>query len=285
MLRGMVDAQPTRAQNSPIVLLITGCGAIVLAALGWMFWQLQTELQHLDARLVKVESAARAELGPLHEKLALLDAHLTEISKTTAPPDTQALTDKLQEIAAAQTQLRDDMQQLRSSNQDTRSANQQLSITNLRRAVASGHEFNAELLQLDPQWADAANPLRAWATTGIPTRTQLADELEVLAPNLLNVPDDKNFWHAAWQHLQDWITTKPLPSANANIATMAGKISRALYDIAQDQVDTALAVLPIDDARLTGFRAQAENYITAQQTLRKLEALQPAPPPAGAATP
>jgi len=249
-----------RAPIATVFALLSFAVALILA--GIYLWDRQNDrrdqinamidqLQRIDARLTKIETAVTAQ-GDAVTKLSAQTADITQSAATMAA-----------QVAA----LHNDMDHLQQTTASADQAKQNAQIAELKTAVDSGHAFGAELAQIKTGDTAALQSL----SSGITTPQQLSDELAALAPQLLTAAPKKSIWDRAMQNMKGWITPRPLPSANADTTTMAGKISRALYDLQQRDVQGALDTLPKDDARLTTFRTHAENYLAAQNALVKLE--------------
>jgi len=271
----MTEPAPPRAALIFAVLSLT---AVVLLA-GLYLWDRQNErreqnhamldqLQRIDARLSKIETTV-AEQGDAMQKLSDASSAMAQNATT---------------IAAQSVELHATLEHLQQATASTSQAQQISAFAQLKSAVNSGHAFSAELAQIHGADTSALAPLAG----GVTTPEQLEQELSTIAPALMHGKTKKDWWHQILARLSGFITPRPLPSANADITTPSGKISRGLYDLEQHDVQGALDVLPKpapssdpgEDVHLVDFRNHAENYLATQKSLINLQSTLSAPPPA-----
>jgi len=263
----MSEPIPSR---TALIFAVLSLAAVILLA-GLYLWDRQNvrreqnnamidQLQRIDARLTKIETIVTAQS----------DANST-------------MTQSAATITAQSAELRGMIEHLQQNMASANQIQQTSALMQLKSAVNSGHAFGAELAQI--QGADTS--ALALMASGVATPEQLAQELSALAPDLMHGEVKKDWWHQILGRLSGFIIPRPLPSASADITTPDGKISRALYDLEQHDVQGALDVLPKpapakagDDARLADFYNHAENYLTAQKDLLNLQSALMAPPPA-----
>ncbi|HCM84334.1 MAG TPA: hypothetical protein PKW15_05025 [Alphaproteobacteria bacterium] len=231
----MTDAAPTRAA-APFALIFGILGFIIAAGLSGLYiWDRQQKDQEHTAMII--------------DQLRRIDDRLTKLENGQAQQDTTALNEKLDQVSLKIAEM---------SASDTSSISQQLQIIiehqiKLQNDLADIKHIRAEMQQEKQVQATQQQQQAA-----------LLRELQAIAPTLLNPPTGNDFWSKLTRSWQRWVTVKPQASAAADTTTTGGKISRALYELEQGQVEAALNILP-DDPRLSAFRANAEAYLAQSQ--------------------
>lgn len=233
----MTDTAP-RA-TAPFALIFAILGFVIAAGVAGVYiWDRQKkdedhnvmiidQLRRIDDRLTKIENGQeKLASGQASFNVDGLNDKLNEVAVHLAEnksTDNTAISQQMQIVIEHQIKLQNDLAELK----DARSEN--------------------------AEKAEAEDKLKQ-------QELALLNDLQMLAPSLMNAPQTDDFWSKISNSWRQWVSVKPRASAGADITTTTGKISRALYELEQGRVESALSVLP-DDPRLASFRARAEEYL------------------------
>lgn len=227
----MTDAAPPRA-SAPIALLFAILGFIIAAAVAGVYlWDRQKKDEDHNIMII--------------DQLRRIDERLGKMETAQQQIDTGALAEKLDEL---------NVKVAESKSADSGVISQQLQII-----IEHQIKLQNDLAEIREARIETAQQ-QATQNSMKQQQQGLLRDLQNIAPTLLTPQATDDFWSKITSSWQRWVTIKPMPSAGADTTTTSGKISRALYDLEQGDVQAALNVLP-DDPRLASFRKNAENYI------------------------
>lgn len=230
MLGFMTDAAP-RAQT-PFALIFALLGFVIAAGVGGLYiWDRRQKDQDQFTMII--------------DQLRRIDDRLSELEKRPEAPDLSALNEKLDQL---QVKLAE------TAPADSAVLNQQLQII-----IEHQIKLQNDLAKIQQEHVQSVKETASAENLKLQQQVLLKD-LQNLAPTLIAPPPSDNLWAKISNGWQRWVTIKPQASAAADVTTPAGKISRALYDLQQGDVEAALEVLP-EDPRLAAFRSRADAYL------------------------
>ncbi|RUW98930.1 phage tail protein, partial [Mesorhizobium sp. M8A.F.Ca.ET.059.01.1.1] len=207
-----------------------------LAALGDKVKQIETAV----AALGKAGSAAPVDLGPLNEKMAGLDALVKSTGEAA-----KAQEGRLAALEQSVSQL--------SGKVDAQASQPKIAIaiaaSALKAALDRGAPFSAELDTLAAISPDAPQlaTLRAYAEKGVPTRTEIASQMDVAANAMVAAatPVDQNagFLQNLMSSAESLVKVRPIGAvegkgAPETVARMEVAVTQGDYAKALSEYDT-----------------------------------------------
>lgn len=226
----MTDAAP-RAQT-PFALIFALLGFVIAAGVAGLYiWDRRQKDQDQVTMII--------------DQLRRIDDRLSELEKKPDAPDLSGLNEKLDQLQ---------LKLAETAPADSAVLNQQLQII-----IEHQIKLQNDLAKIQQEHVQTVKDTTTAQNLKLQQQALLKD-LQNLASTLITPPPSDNVWAKIANSWQRWVTVKPQASASADITTPTGKISRALYDLQQGDVESAVDVLP-EDPRLASFRSRADAYL------------------------
>ncbi|MBZ9707549.1 phage tail protein [Mesorhizobium sp. ESP7-2] len=235
-----------------------------LAALGDKVKQIETTV----AALGKAGSAAPVDLGPLNEKMAALDALVKSTGEAA-----KAQEGRLSALEQSVSQL--------SGKVDAQASQPKIALaiaaSALKSALDRGAPFSAELDTLAAISPDAPQlaTLRPYAEKGVPTRTEIASQMDAAANAMVAAatPDDQNagFLQNLMSSAESLVKVRPIGAvegtgapetvARMEVAVTQGDYAKALSEY--DKLPQAVKAAGADFAGKLKARIEVETQVDA----------------------